>query len=1088
MLWNGDSGTLTDCVFISNSVNLQNVSNISYVGGGAVYWNGASGNLNNCIFISNLANINGTNISYYGGGAVYWNGDNGTLSDSTFTGNSAINGGAVYWYGNKGKLSYSNFTNNSANSAGAINWWGVNGILTSSNFINNKASSSGAISWSAVNGTMSSSTFINNTADTFAGAIYIAWGKDFCILTNSKFINNTAGTYGGAVYWYGNNGTLSDSIFTGNSATGNGGAVYWNRDNGTLSDSIFTGNSATNDGGAVYWNRDNGTLSDSTFTGNSATGNGGAVYWYGNDGNLTNSTFTGNKAVSGSGGAIYWNNVKGALSDSTFINNSANGWGGGIMWNSANGILTRCTLMSNTAYSGGGAFWNGANGNLTNSIFTSNIATNYAGGGVYWQSTNGTLTGCNFTANSADYGGGAFWAGANGTLTKSTFINNNVHQDGGAVRWDGANSNMGECNFKNNQAVRGNNVFWIWNVIVFLNKYEQLNDYDYVYIRNGVGITSGTPLSNIVLNKKCIIIHGESTVIFDAKGGNVHFEVTGDNVLIEGITFRNFNFTNHGGAILWNGNNGTLKNCNFINNSAVRGGGVYWNRTANNGNIFDSTFNDNFATRGGAGVYIFSDNCSIFDSKFANNSSPYGSAVYWNGLDGFLTGSTFINNTANPNGGGAIYWQGNRGSVFDSTFINNTATNWGGAIYWEGNNGILHSSSFTSNSAGKNGGAIFWEGANGTLTTCTFITNTDNTMGAAIHWDITGSMIDCNFVNNNWIKSNGIYARNNLNLTGGKGIVKIVINGMLSGTSIVVLNNETYYYPPNTNINFINKNDNDRNSILIIKIKSYYMKALVSDNSGTLLERYRAIKDIENDEIFTNINSLNLIDSGEYLNLVVLQFDTTVLLDFPRDMLISDIVHKYKIDFDVSFHSEDVSRTEIAEIIYNDSEATIGDIVDCFMVLKEKIPKIEICNGSALIVDIKEKRIKYTITSAGKLFPSVKTTIEKLQEENIKIFIASGDRKGAIQNLATLLNIPKENAYGTVTTEGKCKIVKKLQNKGFRVLMVGDGLNDILAFKTADISVLTVEQEEEISEKLLDKTDFIIKEFSEIIPIIERDL
>lgn len=266
------------------------------------------------------------------------------------------------------------------------------------------------------------------------------------------------------------------------------------------------------------------------------------------------------------------------------------------------------------------------------------------------------------------------------------------------------------------------------------------------------------------------------------------------------------------------------------------------------------------------------------------------------------------------------------------------------------------------------------------------------------------------------------------------------------------------------------------------------MKALVSDNSGTLLERYRAIKDIENDEIFTNINSLNLIDSEEYLNLVVLQFDTTVLLDFPRDMLISDIVHKYKIDFDVSFHSEDVSRTEIAEIIYNDSEATIGDIVDCFMVLKEKIPKIEICNGSALIVDIKEKRIKYTITSAGKLFPSVKPTIEKLQEENIKIFIASGDRKGAIQNLATLLNIPKENAYGTVTTEGKCKIVKKLQNKGFRVLMVGDGLNDILAFKTADISVLTVEQEEEISEKLLDKTDFIIKEFSEIIPIIERDL
>ncbi len=433
---------------------------------------------------------------------------------------------------------------------------------------------------------------------------------------------------------------------------------------------------------------------------------------------------------------------------------------------------------------------------------------------------------------------------------------------------------------------------------------------------------------------------------------------------------------------------------------------------------------------------------------------------------------------------------GINGTVSTSNFTNNNAVNAGG-VWWSSSiNGVLTNSIFTGNTAEYNGGGVAFGGGsnNGTLTDSTFINN-NAIRGGGVYWgSVNGTLIDCKFVNREWVKSNGIYTLFNLTITGGSGIVDIVTSRTLSGISTIILNNMTYYYPPNANINFINKNDNDRNSILIIKIKSYYMKALVSDNSGTLLERYRAIKDIENDEIFTNINSLNLIDSGEYLNLVVLQFDTTVLLDFPRDMLISDIVHKYKIDFDVSFHSEDVSRTEIAEIIYNDSEATIGDIVDCFMVLKEKIPKIEICNGSALIVDIKEKRIKYTITSAGKLFPSVKSTIEKLQEENIKIFIASGDRKGAIQNLATLLNIPKENAYGTVTTEGKCKIVKKLQNKGFRVLMVGDGLNDILAFKTADISVLTVEQEEEISEKLLDKTDFIIKEFSEIIPIIERDL
>lgn len=265
-------------------------------------------------------------------------------------------------------------------------------------------------------------------------------------------------------------------------------------------------------------------------------------------------------------------------------------------------------------------------------------------------------------------------------------------------------------------------------------------------------------------------------------------------------------------------------------------------------------------------------------------------------------------------------------------------------------------------------------------------------------------------------------------------------------------------------------------------------RAIVSDNSGTLLERYRAIKEIEGGMIFTNINSLDLIESGEYLNLVVLQFDTTRLLDLPQDMLISDIVRKYDLDFDVSFPNKEISRSEVADIIYNDDTATIGDIVDCFAVLKEKIPQIELCNGSALIIDIKNRIIKYTITSAGKLFPSVKPTIAKLQEDGIEIFIASGDRKGAIENLAKLLNINVKNAYGTVPTKGKCKLVRDLQDKGYRVLMVGDGLNDILAFEAADISVLTLEQGEEVSEKMLDKTDFTIDSFDEIIDIVKNYL
>ena len=124
-------------------------------------------------------------------------------------------------------------------------------------------------------------------------------------------------------------------------------------------------------------------------------------------------------------------------------------------------------------------------------------------------------------------------------MSNSTFTGNSANNYGGAVYWPGANSDMNDCNFTNNNATYGDNVYWFWTVEDFLNKYEQIHDFDYIYIRNGIG----TPLRTIVLNKKGVTLSGQSTnVIFDAKGGNVHFEVTGDNVLIEKITFRNFNF------------------------------------------------------------------------------------------------------------------------------------------------------------------------------------------------------------------------------------------------------------------------------------------------------------------------------------------------------------------------------------------------------------------------------------------------------------------------------------------------------------------------------------------------------------------
>ena len=162
---------------------------------------------------------------------------------------------------------------------------------------------------------------------------------------------------------------------------------------------------------------------------------------------------------------------------------------------------------------------------------------------------------------------------------------------------------------------------------------------------------------------------------------------------------------------------------------------------------------------------------------------------------------SFINNIAQYAGGG-VMWNSANSSVIDCTFINNTATH-GGAVNWWGTNGRITGCTFTKNVARGDGGAINWASATGSITDSIFTDNTAGVNGGAINWQNTGLIINCTF-NSKYTKSNGIYARKNLTVNDGKGIVDIVTQGTISGISVVVLNNETYYYPPNSNINLPN--------------------------------------------------------------------------------------------------------------------------------------------------------------------------------------------------------------------------------------------------------------------------------------------
>lgn len=235
-------------------------------------------------------------------------------------------------------------------------------------------------------------------------------------------------------------------------------------------------------------------------------------------------------------------------------------------------------------------------------------------------------------------------------------------------------------------------------------------------------------------------------------------------------------------------------------------------------------------------------------------------------------------------------------------------------------------------------------------------------------------------------------------------------------------------------------------------------KAVVFDNSGTLIRRYKVLKDIETGNFITDKNSFDVMHKLNSAALVILQFNTQKLNKISSNTTISDLITKNNIDFTVSYSTDSISDDEVFKIIKNDQNALISDITDAFSILKNDVPNMEICNGTALIIDTHDSKIRYTITTAGKLFNNAIYTVNILKNRNYDIFIASGDRIAAIQTLTKFLSIDSSHGFPTASPMDKKDIVKSLQSDGYYVAMVGDGPNDYFALEQADCGILSISQ------------------------------
>ncbi len=263
--------------------------------------------------------------------------------------------------------------------------------------------------------------------------------------------------------------------------------------------------------------------------------------------------------------------------------------------------------------------------------------------------------------------------------------------------------------------------------------------------------------------------------------------------------------------------------------------------------------------------------------------------------------------------------------------------------------------------------------------------------------------------------------------------------------------------------------------------------AVVFDSAGTLLRMYRVAKNVNTGALLNEVVSTELVGRKPYCALLVMQIDSNKLLKCPPDMLISDLIKKYRIGIEVGCSRLQVDNEIALSIVENDTRATMSDLLDVMATVRQKCKNI-FYMGVGLVIDVEEKSIPYVICTGGKLYSNSYSVIQTLTQKGVSISIASGDSMRNLQPLAKNVCVPLECVYEISTPKKKEGIVRRLKEQYDKVVMVGDGINDILAFREADLSVLSIQQTGRCPPLLCEEADIVINDIKEIIPIVENPL
>ena len=108
-------------------------------------------------------------------------------------------------------------------------------------------------------------------------------------------------------------------------------------------------------------------------------------------------------------------------------------------------------------------------------------------------------------------------------------------------------------------------------------------------------------------------------------------------------------------------------------------------------------------------------------------------------------------------------------------------------------------------------------------------------------------------------------------------------------------------------------------------------------------------------------------------------------------------------------------------------------------------------DGNSIVYIIENKKVIALIGVKDIIRDNAKTVIGKLKQINKRVIMLTGDNEITANIIAKSIGI--KEVIANVSPKDKSNKIKELKNKGLKVMMVGDGINDAPSLSLADIGV-----------------------------------